>query len=321
MTPAADVRLALTLGDPAGIGPEITAAALHDLQRHAPGVEVVVIGGAAVLCAAGIAAQPGCDLLPLDDPFDPHRDPIGEATAASGGAAAAALLAGIDLALRGAVDGLVTAPLSKEAVHLAGYPWPGQTEVLIERSGVARGVMLFVGGGLRVAIATRHMALRDVPERLSIAGLAADLELLAEALCRDFGLAAPRIGVCGLNPHAGEAGLFGDEERRIVVPAMDRVSGPGRLIGPLPADTAFVKHRRGELDAVMAMYHDQGLIPMKVLSFGGGVNVTLGLPFVRTSPDHGTAYDIAGKGRAEASSYLEALRLAAELVRNRRILG
>lgn len=289
------IRLAVTAGDPAGIGPEIRTAAIDALEpAERAAVELVLIG----------------DLTRPDGPPGP--------SAASGAVAAAGLLEAIDLARSGEVDGVVTAPLSKEALRLAGHPWPGQTEVLIERSGVARGVMLFVGGGLRVALATRHIPLRDVPRRLRAADLLADLRILDDGIRQDFAVAAPRIGLCGVNPHAGEGGLFGDEER-VLRKAIAAARAEGiDAHGPYPADTLFVRHRKGEFDVVLAMYHDQGLIPVKVLAFGGGVNVTLGLPFVRTSPDHGTAYDIAGKGVADAGSMLEALRLAISAAAARR---
>lgn len=272
------------------------------------------------MAAAGLIARPGVLLHPVDSGFRPGHDPVGAPSAASGHAAAITLLAAIDLALSSEVDGVVTAPTSKDAMFQAGYHWPGQTEVLIERAGVPAGVMLFVGGGLKVALATRHLALRDVPAVLSTSDITRDLSILDAALQRDFGLSQPRIGVCGLNPHAGEAGRFGDEERKIIAPAIAAATRAGAtVIGPAPADTLFVRHQRGEVDAVLAMYHDQGLIPVKLLSFGGGVNMTAGLPFVRTSPDHGTAYDIAGRGVADPSSLQAALRLAIEAVEHRKV--
>ncbi|MFG0318821.1 MAG: 4-hydroxythreonine-4-phosphate dehydrogenase PdxA [Planctomycetota bacterium JB042] len=289
------VRLAVTAGDPAGIGPEIRESAI---------------------AALGEEERAGVDLVPIGE-TTPPEGPRGP-SARSGEAAAAGLVQAIDLALAGEVDGVVTAPLSKEALRLAGHPWPGQTEVLIERSGVARGVMLFVGGGLKVALATRHVPLREVADRLDERDLARDLVLLDRGLRLDFSVDAPRIGVCGVNPHAGVGGLCGTEEG-LVRDASARARRDGvRAEGPFPADTLFVRQRRGEFDAVLAMYHDQGLVPVKLLGFGHGVNVTLGLPFVRTSPDHGTAYDIAGKGVADPGSMLEALRLAVGAARARR---
>ncbi|MBI4878216.1 MAG: 4-hydroxythreonine-4-phosphate dehydrogenase PdxA [Planctomycetes bacterium] len=311
--------LALTCGDPAGIGPEIAVKALRALAAaERAGLRLRLVGDARVFAAAGASAE-DLERVEAAGAFYAAREPAGRPSAASGAAAAAALLRAIDLALAGEVDLVVTAPVSKEALRLAGRSWPGQTEALIERSGAARGVMLFVGGGLRVALATRHVPLAEVATRLRTEEIAADLRLLASSLRQDFGLRAPRIAVAGLNPHAGEAGLFGSEEQTVLAPALAQARAEGLLVaGPLPADTLFPKHRAGEFDAVLAMYHDQGLVPVKLLSFGRGVNVTLGLPFIRTSPDHGTAYDIAGKGIASESSLLAAIRLGIRAVRHRR---
>lgn len=311
---SARMRLALTLGDPAGIGPEIVAALLTSGEVERADVDVVVVGDRTTLSGlpvpvSGVSHVVGSDV---------GRVELGRPSAASGEAAARALFRAIDLAMKGDVAGIVTAPTSKEAMHLAGHAYPGQTEILVERSGTARGVMLFVGGGIKVALATRHIALRRVADALDADAIVADLGLLGTSLRREFGQDAPRIVVTGLNPHAGEHGLFGDEEVRVIEPALDRVRAGGvNVTGPLPADTAFVRLRKGEFDAAFAMYHDQGLIPVKLLAFGFGVNVTIGLPFVRTSPDHGTAYDIAGTGTADVSSLVEAFRLAVECAKRR----
>lgn len=311
---SAACRLALTVGDPAGIGPEIVAKLLASGEVERADAHVVVFGDRATLASLPRAI----DHETRVEASAVGAFAMGRPSAESGEAAARALFAAIDAALRGDVSGVVTAPTSKEAMHRAGHAFPGQTEILIEKSRAARGVMLFVGGGIKVALATRHVALRDVPTRLDQSAIAADLGLLAAALSRDFGVADPHVVVTGLNPHAGEHGLFGDEETRIIEPALERVSATGvRLTGPLPADTAFVRLRKGDFDAAFAMYHDQGLIPVKLLAFGFGVNVTIGLPFVRTSPDHGTAYDIAGTGRADVSSMVEAFRLAVECSKRR----
>ncbi|MBK6939841.1 MAG: 4-hydroxythreonine-4-phosphate dehydrogenase PdxA [Planctomycetes bacterium] len=308
------MRLAITLGDPAGIGPEIVASLLASREVERAGVDVVVVGDRATLAALP-APLPGASSVVASDvgPIE-----LGRPSAASGAAAARALFRAIELAMAGDVAGVVTAPTSKEAMHLAGHAYPGQTEILIERSGTPRGVMLFVGGGIKVALATRHVALRRVADALDADAIAADLGLLGTALRREFGVAVPRIVVTGLNPHAGEHGLFGDEEARVIGPAVERVRSAGVAVtGPLPADTAFVRLRKGEFDAAFAMYHDQGLIAVKLLAFGFGVNVTIGLPFVRTSPDHGTAYDIAGTNQADDSSLIEAFRLAVDCAKSR----
>lgn len=300
-------RLALTLGDPGGIGPEIVAGLLASGAVERAGVHVVVVGDRATL--ARLPAAGPAESRVVASAVGPLE--LGRPSAASGEAAAQGLFCAIDLALAGDVAGIVTAPTSKEAMHMAGHAFPGQTEVLVSRSGAPRGVMLFVGGGIKVALATRHVPLRQVADLLDVDALLADLVALDAALRVDFGSGAPYLVVTGLNPHAGEHGLFGDEESRVIQPAIERARAAGlRVTGPLPADTAFVRLRKGEFDAAFAMYHDQGLIPVKLLAFGFGVNVTLGLPFVRTSPDHGTAYDIAGKGQADRSSLEEAFALA-----------
>ncbi len=315
----APIGVALTCGDPAGIGPEIVAKALCALTpAERAALRPRLVGDARVFAAAGVG---DLDLEGVEaaGSFDPAREPAHRPSAASGAAAAAALLRAIELALAGEVELIVTAPVSKEALRLAGHPWPGQTEALIERSGAARGMMLFAGGGLRVALATRHVPLAQVALRLRAEEILADLRLLASSLRQDLGVPAPRLAVAGVNPHAGEGGLLGAEEQTVLEPALAAARGEGLLVtGPLPADTLFPRLRAGEFDAALAMYHDQGLVPVKLLSFGRGVNMTLGLPFVRTSPDHGTAYDIAGKGIASASSLLEAIRLGLQAVHQRR---
>jgi 4-hydroxythreonine-4-phosphate dehydrogenase len=226
--------------------------------------------------------------------------------------------AAIGLSLSGAADALVTGPIAKAAWAKAGADVPGHTELLARRSGGARPVMMLVGGGLRVALVTTHLALRDVPGAVTRAAVRESGRILGRELRAGWGIAAPRIAVLGLNPHAGEAGRFGDEEARAVRPAVrDLVRAGVDARGPLPADTAFHAARTGRYDAVLAMYHDQGLGPLKTVAFETGVNVTLGLPIVRTSVDHGTAFDIAGTGKADARSALEAIRLAVTLAGNR----
>jgi 4-hydroxythreonine-4-phosphate dehydrogenase len=225
------------------------------------------------------------------------------------------VLRGADLALEGAADALVTGPVHKGAWGLAGVPDPGHTEALARRSGAARVVMCLFGGGLRVALSTVHVALRAVPDLLTVDGIAADLAVLNEGLRRRFGVAAPRIGVCGLNPHAGEGGRFGDEDDRIVAPAVAAARRAGvDARGPFPADACLPRAAAGEFDAALAMYHDQGLAAVKTLAPRATVNATLGLPFVRTSVDHGTAFDRAGAGTATASSLRAACLAAVDMV-------
>ncbi|HEY7510495.1 MAG TPA: 4-hydroxythreonine-4-phosphate dehydrogenase PdxA, partial [Vicinamibacteria bacterium] len=238
-------------------------------------------------------------------------------SAEGGRAAAEAVLAAVRGARAGEVDGLVTAPLNKEALAAAGYRWPGHTEMLAEAAGVSDVAMMFVGGDLRVALLTIHRSLRSVPDALSVAETCRVVRLVARELPR-FGAPRARVALCGLNPHAGEGGLFGHEEQDVLAPAVAALRAEGlEVSGPLPADTLFVRAARGEFDAVVAAYHDQGLIPVKLAAFGHAVNVTLGLPFVRTSVDHGTGFDIVEKGVADESSLLAAMELAARLASRR----
>ena len=219
------------------------------------------------------------------------------------------------LARAGEVDAVVTGPVEKRALHLAGYPFPGVTELLSRLAGDIPTAMMLAAGPLRVVLVTTHIPLREVPQRLTTEGIVAVGRLTEAALQRWWGLATPRLALCALNPHAGEGGLFGDEDDRILRPAAQALGAAG----PLPADTVFVKALRGMFDAVLAPYHDVGMTAVKVACFGKGVNVTLGLPFPRTSPDHGTAFDIAGKGVADPGSMRAALELATELAQRSRV--
>ena len=282
-------RIAITVGDPAGIGPEIAARAAAD-----PSVLDV--------CEPVIYAP-----SPLEA-FVP-----GVLSAAAGRAAYELIVRAVADAQRGTVDAVATAPVSKEAFRLAGLPWAGHTDLLGHLTGSSHVAMMFESDALRVVLATVHIALADVPRLLTRDSLEATIRLTARELPR-FGVAAPRIAVAGLNPHAGEHGLFGDEEARVLAPAIAACRGRGvDVSGPFPGDTVFLRATRGEFDIVVACYHDQGLIPVKLVAFGRAVNVTLGLPIVRTSVDHGTAFDIAGRGRADAGSMIAAVRLAARL--------
>ena len=285
-------RVAITVGDPAGIGPEIAASAAAD-ARVREACEPVLYGGAQPATATGV--RPG------------------EVSAEAGRAAHAAIVAAVRDAQASRVDAIATAPINKEAFALAGFPWPGHTELLQELTGAPRVAMMFHAEALRVVLATVHVALKDVARLLTASRLQDTIELTAESLPR-FGIAAPRLALAGLNPHAGEHGVIGSEEDRVLAPVTAACRARGiDITGPLPADTVFVRAARGEFDAVIACYHDQGLIPVKLLAFGKAVNVTLGLPIVRTSVDHGTAFDIAGQGLADPSSMIEAVLLAARL--------
>ena len=220
-----------------------------------------------------------------------------------------AVEAAAQLALEGEVDAIVTGPVQKHALHLAGFPYPGHTEWLAHLAGDVDVAMMLIADALRVVLVTTHVALRDVPALLTTARVVTTGRIAQKALREWFGIASPRLALCALNPHAGESGLFGDEESRVLAPAAKKLGAAG----PLPADTVFVRAMRGEFDAVLAPYHDVGMTAIKVAGFGRGVNVTLGLPFVRTSPDHGTAMDIAGTGTADPGSMRHALELAVRL--------
>jgi 4-hydroxythreonine-4-phosphate dehydrogenase len=311
-------RLALTAGDPAGIGPEVVLKALASPDR--PPVPVVVYGSAAVLLERalrlGLPAPQDLQARVVDVPLDGPVE-LGRTSAAAGRAAARAVLRAVADARAGVVQALVTAPLNKESLHAAGHPWPGHTEMLAEAAGTPDVAMMFVGGGLRVALLTIHRSLRTVPDAVTPAEVRRVTRLVHRELPR-FGVRAPRIALCGLNPHAGEHGLLGAEEEQVLIPAVAEMRRDGLDVsGPFPADSLFVRARRGEFDAVIAAYHDQGLIPVKLAAFGHAVNVTLGLPFVRTSVDHGTGFDIVEKGIADASSLVEAMKVAVELAQSR----
>jgi 4-phospho-D-threonate 3-dehydrogenase / 4-phospho-D-erythronate 3-dehydrogenase len=285
-------RIAITVGDPSGIGPEVAARAADD-----PAVRQV--------------CEPMLYQPPADSVFQPGR-----LSADAGRAAYELIVRATGDAQAGIVDALATAPINKEAFRLAGLPWTGHTDLLAHLTGARQVAMMFESDALRVVLATVHVPLRRVPDALSRETLEATIRLTADALPR-FIKMPPRIAVAGLNPHAGEHGVLGDEEERVHVPAIAACRTRGiDVAGPFPADTVFVRASRGEFDVVIACYHDQGLIPVKLLAFGEAVNVTLGLPIVRTSVDHGTAFDIAGKGVADPRSMIAAVRLAARLARS-----
>ena len=331
---AARPLLAVTLGDPNGIGPEIVLRAAHAPRARAA-ARLVAVGSAGVLSeqarrlGLGPVAQVSAPDAGASDEalavWDPGLDDgfaWGETSAAGGEQAVRAVEAACDLALDGAVDGIVTAPLSKEAIQLAGYHVPGHTELLQAQTGAETVVMVLASeqpaGPLRVALVTIHVPISDVAALVTADRIAAVAGTLDAALRQDLGVAAPRLAVLGLNPHAGDGGVIGREEIDVVRPAIDALRAAGVAAeGPFPADAFFGRAAWTRFDAVLAMYHDQGLAPFKALAQGGGVNVTLGLPIVRTSPDHGTGFDIAGRGLADAGSLVEAVRLAATIARRR----
>ncbi len=274
-------RIGIALGDPAGIGPEVALKALRSGQ--------------------------------LDRRFD--YEIIGNPRTKRRADAVDWVVEGANRCLAGELAALVTAPITKELLHRGGYPFVGQTELLAHLSRTKRFAMMLAGGPLRVALVTTHAPLRDVAKLITVRKIVEVVELSHE-ICRRFGVKRPRIAVAGLNPHAGEGGLLGNEERRIIAPAVKRAARHGIVVsGPHSADTLFYRAAHGQFDAVVAMYHDQGLAPLKLIAFDNGVNLTLGLPFVRTSPDHGTAPDIAGKGIARPDGMIAAINMAARLAR------
>ena len=285
-------RVAITVGDPAGIGPEVAERAATD-PRVLAVCEPIIYAP-----PAGTAYAPGV----LD--------------AAAGRAAYEVIVRAVADAQRGAVDAIATAPVNKEAFRLAGLEWSGHTDLLAHLTGSRHVAMMFHSDVLRVVLATVHIALSEVPHALTQASLESTIALTACELPK-FGIARPRIAVAGLNPHAGEHGLFGREEQTAIGPAIDACRSRGiEVSGPYPGDTVFVRAKRGDFDVVIACYHDQGLIPVKLVAFGQAVNVTLGLPIIRTSVDHGTAFDIAGKGVADPESMIAAVLLAARLAQS-----
>jgi len=308
--------LGITIGDPAGIGPEIVAVALDAAPRQWRD-QLIVFGDRAPLERA--ATLRGLALPEIRIVGDGAGDAAtpGAPDEHSGAAQVGYLEAAVAAAGRGELRAIVTAPISKTWARRAGFPFLGHTEMLANRLGARDVAMFFVGPKLKVALATVHRPLVEVVTELTTERVRVVIELVAAAMTRELGVPSPRIGVVGLNPHAGEDGLLGDEDAEIIAPALVAPCGAATLVGPLVPDAAFRDHLNGRYDAVVAMYHDQGLIPVKLIDFDESVNVTLGLPIVRTSPDHGTAYDIAGKGVARAVSMQRALALAFEMVARR----
>jgi 4-hydroxythreonine-4-phosphate dehydrogenase len=337
--------LAITQGDPAGIGPEIVAKAFRDAPAELAGcfvagdvatlrraAQAIVRPGAPMVPVAQIEAPSDALLVPprcipvLQLPGIPGPQPWGQISAAAGRAAADSVVWAARAALRGEVAGLVTAPLHKESLSAAGVAFPGHTELLQAEAAAHRGValaqmpvrMMLASDELRTVLVSIHVSLRDAIAAVTVDNVQQTLQITHAALLRSLGR-APRIAVAGLNPHAGEGGLFGSEEVEVIAPAIAAARAQGLNVhGPFAPDTVFMRarstpERPGEFDVVIAMYHDQGLIPVKYLGVDKGVNVTLGLPLVRTSPDHGTAFDIAGQGVADAASLVEAVRMARAL--------
>lgn len=335
--PALVPSIALTCGEPAGVGPELCAQ-LAGLDAHRPlsavlGARVVVLGDAPWLMAQKTAAGHSVVWRAFDPEAPPPDTPgvlevwhhplrVRPTYGTPDPRNAPHVLALLDSALSGCLEGrfqaMVTAPLHKGVINEAGVAFSGHTEYLAQKTGTPTVVMMLVGGGLRVALVTTHLPLSQVPAAITPALLETVITIVNASLQQDFGLPCPRILVTGLNPHAGEGGHLGHEENTVIIPVLNRLRAKGlSLLGPLPADTVFVPHTLQQGDAVLAMYHDQGLPVLKRESFGAGINVTLGLPIVRTSVDHGTALDIAGQGKAHPGSLIEAVRLAVELAHHR----
>jgi len=325
--------IVITMGDPGGVGPEIILKALNtatiwdvcrpvvvgDLRALETTKRTLPLGMHYKMKAVTSTGEDTGDSVAVIDlanaPLGKHV--VGLPSASSGEASVAYIKKAVSLVMAGHAAAVVTAPINKDTLRMAGIRYHGHTELLADLTGTTEYGMMLVGGGLRVMLATIHCALREVPGRLNKEMLLQSIRLAARA-CETLGIAAPRIVVAGLNPHAGENGLFGDEESKHITPACEAARASGLdVTGPLPPDTVFFKAKRGDFDIVVCMYHDQGLIPLKMLAFGKAVNVTVGLPIIRTSVDHGTAYDIAGKGIADPQSLIEAVKLAAFMAARR----
>jgi len=348
ISPSSRPMLALTMGDPAGIGPEIILRALAR-PRVKNLADYIIIGDLKTLtrtkdflcrhripCLKDLSKiNPVRDRLPLGNRLwlpnsfsngvnilDLKNVPatgfsFGKEDAACGKASIEYIGRAFDLVRSGAADGMITAPINKAAARKSGFQFPGHTEYLASLSGVDNFVMMLAGGLLKVSLVTRHIRLRDVSEKITVKNISDTIAMTLRALKTDFRIAKPQVGVCALNPHRGEGGIFGDEEKRIIAPAVRRFKG-SEVRGPFSADSIFYDAYRGKFDCVVCLYHDQGLIPLKMIARDSGVNITLGLGFVRTSPDHGTAFDIAGKGKADPSSMEAAIKTAVFMAANRK---
>jgi 4-hydroxythreonine-4-phosphate dehydrogenase len=297
------------MGEPAGIGPEIAVAAFQHFRGTINGRAIRLVGDPDVFRACGnvpedaIAATKNAAVR---EPAKPRAE--------NSKAVCEAIRFAVDQAMARRAGAIVTGPINKAVLAETGFKFPGHTEFLEHLTQVPRAVMMLVGGGLRVVPLTIHLPLEKVPAAVSEAAVIETGEIVLESLSKDFGIGAPRLAVAGLNPHAGEKGVLGDQEIKSIAPAVAKLRANGaHVLGPLPADTMFHPEARRKYDAALCMYHDQALVPLKMLAFWSGVNVTLGLPIVRTSPDHGTAFEIAGTGKADARSMIAAIGMAAEI--------
>jgi 4-hydroxythreonine-4-phosphate dehydrogenase len=320
-------RIGITMGDPAGIGPEVVLKAVAEDEIRRACIPVI-IGDAQLLAhtARTLDLQSGYDIVRADESFPEHSEPViyhlgsitgfiepGIESGAAGKAAGGYIEAAVELCAAGSIDAVATAPINKRALFLGGYSFPGHTEFFAHLTGAEDYAMAFVAGNLRIVLLSTHVPLSEAIRLVERDRIIRRINLTNRELQR-WGVEKPRISVAALNPHGAEGGLFGVEEASEIMPAIDACRRDDiNVQGPFSADTVFLRASRGEFDAVVACYHDQAMIPVKCLSFGEAVNVTLGLPFIRTSVDHGTAFDIAGKGLAEHSSMVAAIKLAAEL--------
>jgi len=320
-------KLAITMGDPGGIGAEIIVKALRSPKVSRVSIPII-IGNSVVMKETLRVLKVPSTLRIIRSPEEakPSKNSIdcidigimnkikkNKPTAKGGRACVSYIKKAVEFALHKSVDGIVTAPISKEALKMAGLSWPGHTEMLADFTRTKDYAMMFIGEPLRIILVTIHIALKDLPRSITQEKIVKTIRFAKKA-CDMLKIKNPRIAVAGLNPHAGEAGRFGDEEIKNIIPAIQEARKEHIPVsGPYPPDTVFYKAYKGEIDIVVCMYHDQGLIPLKMIAFDRGVNLTLGLPFIRTSPDHGTAYDIAWKGIASPSSMIEAIKVAAKL--------
>jgi 4-phospho-D-threonate 3-dehydrogenase / 4-phospho-D-erythronate 3-dehydrogenase len=329
--------LAITMGDPAGIGPEVVLKALGHAEVNAQ-CRPLIVGDRRILDRASVWLNRPFVIQSVSDPAAgryepgtvtvldlgnaaPDACPVGEVSAAAGRAAVEAVFRACDLAMAGAIDAVVTAPLNKAAMHLAGFNYAGHTELLTERTGAPRVSMLLIGPHLRIVHVSTHVSLTEAIRRVKQARIEEVIRIAFDS-CRMLDVERPRIAVAGLNPHASEGGLFGDEEAHEIMPAVEAARREGLDVSdPQPPDTVFLRATQGEFDIVVAMYHDQGHVPMKLLAFDDGVNVSVGLPIIRTSVDHGTAFDIAGTGKARETSMLAAIDVAVRMAATKRAGG
>jgi len=317
-------KVAISLGDPNGIGPEILLKCLGD-QAILDRCSITVIGPRSVFSfyegrsgEKAVLQQKGLKIEDIAAPGEFSVRP-GMISADSGKIAMQSVSKAVSLCESGEVDAMVTCPISKEAISMAGYDFPGHTEYIADQLGIKHFLMMMVSDHLRVGLVTGHIPLSSVSSRVTGVGIRRTIDIMARSLRADFGILSPKIAVLGLNPHAGDGGVLGTEDRDLILPTIIQAREDGyNLIGPLPADGFFGSNTWKSVDGVVAMYHDQGLIPFKALSFGSGVNFTAGLPIVRTSPDHGTAFDIAGAGIASESSLKKAIEYAVDIVQKRK---